>query len=173
MGKIKGIDKYKVRLLLSQGLTKKEVAKLMNTTYSTIYYHAIDKAAKKHFKVKQKYRNDQRPLIHKIDAFHKQHKSLGAANGNGYNFTVNQLEEKIGKNNPLCYLSGRPIDLTDSSSYQLDHMQPRSRGGENTLENCGAACAEANKSKSAMTGDEYLILCKDVLEYNGYYVTLK
>lgn len=37
----------------------------------------------------------------------------------------------------------------------------------------GLTCVQANSSKSDMTVDEYLALCKEVLEYNGYTVTKK
>lgn len=77
-------------------------------------------------------------------------------------FTVEQLLKQIG-NNPTCYLTGLPIDLNDSRSYQLDHKIPKSRGGDNSLDNCGLVCRRANMSKSDMTYDEYIELCKLVI----------
>lgn len=81
-------------------------------------------------------------------------------------FKINELKEKIG-NNPMCYLTGRPIDLTKSRSYSLDHIIPSSKGGLNTLENCGLTCSQANKAKSDMTLDEFYKLCKEVISHNN------
>lgn len=77
-------------------------------------------------------------------------------------FTVEELLNKIGAN-PICYLTGLPIDLNDSKSYQLDHKIPKSRGGDNSLDNCGLVSRKANMSKSDMTYEEYIELCKLVI----------
>lgn len=79
-------------------------------------------------------------------------------------FTPKQLLDKIG-DNPKCYLTGRPIDLSDPKSYHLDHIIPKSRGGDNTLDNCGLACNIANLSKTHMTHEEYVALCREVVNY--------
>lgn len=77
-------------------------------------------------------------------------------------FNEHQLLEKIGEN-PVCYLTGRPIDLKDSRSYNLDHIVARSKGGDNSLGNCQIACRDANQAKNDLTYDEFIQLCKDVL----------
>jgi 5-methylcytosine-specific restriction endonuclease McrA len=79
-------------------------------------------------------------------------------------FTPQQLLDKIG-DNPTCYLTGRPINIADSQSYHLDHIIPKSRGGDNTIDNCGIACSIANLSKSHMTYEEYVLLCKEVIKH--------
>lgn len=81
-------------------------------------------------------------------------------------FTLKELKEKIG-DNPKCYLTGRSIDLNDSSDYQLDHIIPTSRGGDNSLENCGIACSEANQCKRDLTDQEFIKLCKEIAAYNS------
>lgn len=80
-----------------------------------------------------------------------------------------EVRNKIGIN-PICYLTGRSINILDSNSYQLDHIIPRSKGGENTIENLGIACKDANQSKRDLLLKDYLDLCKEVLEFNGYKV---
>ena len=57
-----------------------------------------------------------------------------------------------------------------SYSYNLDHVTPRSRGGDNSLDNLGITTPIANKSKTNLTTEEYLELCKKVLENNGYEI---
>ena len=69
-----------------------------------------------------------------------------------------------------CYLTGRPIDIKDHTSYTFDHKTPTTRNGDNTLENLGICCPEANGAKGAHLVEEFITLCKDVLEHNGYTV---
>ena len=69
-----------------------------------------------------------------------------------------------------CAYSGRKLNLLDSTSYSLDHIEPRSRGGTNDMENCALTSKEANMAKSDLSKDEFLKLCEDVLKHNGYKV---
>lgn len=55
--------------------------------------------------------------------------------------------------------------------YQLDHIIPVSKGEDNSLENMGITIPIANQAKTDLTLEEYLDLCKQVLEYHGYIVT--
>lgn len=87
-------------------------------------------------------------------------------------FTVEEFLEKVG-DKPKCYISGKSIDLNDIKSWSLDHKIPRSRGGNNTLDNAGICDAKINLSKTDMMMDEFLDMCKLVLENNGYEVTKK
>lgn len=77
-------------------------------------------------------------------------------------FTVDQLLEKIG-DSPKCYLTGRPIDITKGETYHLDHIVPRTKGGDNSLENCNIACKEANIAKSNLDLEDFYKLCEEVL----------
>lgn len=85
-------------------------------------------------------------------------------------FTTNDLLNKI-INNPICYLSGREIDLLRGETYHLDHILPNSRGGDNSIENLGLATKEANIGKSNLTIREYIDLCVDILTTHGYNVS--
>lgn len=69
-----------------------------------------------------------------------------------------------------CYLTGDKIDLT-KDDYALDHIIPISRGGSSELSNLAITTYIANASKSSMTEDEYVELCKKVLIHHGYKVT--
>ena len=77
-------------------------------------------------------------------------------------FSLQDLIDKIG-DNPTCYLTGRPIDLSDGRSYHLDHIAPVSKGGSNNLSNCQIACKEANQAKSNLSVDEFIQLCQEVI----------
>lgn len=80
-------------------------------------------------------------------------------------FSAKDLLEKIG-NNPSCYLTGVPIDLNKPRSYHLDHIVPKSRGGDDSLNNCQIACREANQAKGDLLVSEFVELCKKVIKYN-------
>lgn len=86
----------------------------------------------------------------------------------GYSFMFNlkDLKEKIG-DDPRCYWTGRKIDLTSRRSYHLDHLVPRSRGGDNSLDNCVLACREANLGKSEFLGEEYVQTSCEVAVHRG------
>lgn len=85
-------------------------------------------------------------------------------------FSASEFKNKL-ESNPICYLTGRKIDLLKPKTYQCDHIQPVSKNGINTLENMGLVCKVANQAKADMTVDEFLKLCKEVLEHNGYTVS--
>ena len=84
-------------------------------------------------------------------------------------FSVEDLIKHIG-DNPVCYLTGTPIDLSKHAEFTFDHKIPVSAGGDNSLENLGLCTKTVNMSKTNMTPDQYIHLCKQVLEYNGYSV---
>jgi hypothetical protein len=80
-------------------------------------------------------------------------------------FKVKDLLEKIG-DNPVCYLTGRKIDLLDGKSYHLDHIIPKNKGGVNTLDNCNIACKDANQAKGNLLYSEFILLCEEVLNHH-------
>lgn len=84
-------------------------------------------------------------------------------------FTIEDIMKRLG-DNPKCYLTGEPIDMSKTSTYNFDHMIPYSRGGDSSLENLGVCTKLANKSKTDMTPDEYFFLCRKVLEHQGFTV---
>lgn len=84
-------------------------------------------------------------------------------------FTVEELKERI-KNVKCCELSGRPLDITNTTSWHLDHKIPVSRGGDNSLDNVAILAKEVNFAKHNMTNDELIQLCKDILIFNGYKI---
>lgn len=80
-----------------------------------------------------------------------------------YYFDWMLLYEKFGKN-PRCYLTGVKIDLLDPTSYSLDHIIPRSKGGTCSIDNCGLISREANMLKHNLTIKELEVLMRKVLK---------
>ena len=78
--------------------------------------------------------------------------------------TTQNLLIKFGPK-PKCYLTGRPIDLSQWNTYNLDHVIPGSKGGKSTLDNCQLTCREANFAKCALSVDEFVSLCREVIEH--------
>ena len=78
--------------------------------------------------------------------------------------------EKFGGLNTKCYLTGRNINI-EVDDFALDHKLPVSKGGSNELNNMEIAIPEANASKTNLTIEEYIALCKEVLENFGYIIT--
>ena len=52
------------------------------------------------------------------------------------------------RDNYICYFCGEPGDT-------LEHLQPVSKGGKNTEDNCVCACARCNNEKGDMSERQY------------------
>jgi 5-methylcytosine-specific restriction endonuclease McrA len=61
-----------------------------------------------------------------------------------------------------CALTGERLTRTNS---QLDHIFPVSKGGSNERSNLRWLLAEVNQAKRALTDDEFLLLCKRVVDW--------
>lgn len=84
-------------------------------------------------------------------------------------FSIEDFQIKL-ESSPVCYLTGEPIDLLQPKTYELDHILPISKGGDNSLENCGLTTKAANRCKSDLTIAQLEELCKKILEHRGYTV---
>lgn len=163
---------------LNPKLGYRKIAKLLNITREGVRFHlSKNQQIGAHNRIRKSRKNN--PLHHKTFTFlelrkrkklFNKDKNTGKTFGN--KFKTKDLINKIGEN-PKCYLTGRQINLNNPSEYHLDHIIPRSKGGNNSLENCGLACKRANQAKTDMTPEEFFLFCKEVLEYNGYIVTKK
>lgn len=68
--------------------------------------------------------------------------------------------------NPICYITGERIDLSNPNSYSLDHINPYHLSQDNSVENLGLTTKDANQSKCHLTLQQYIELCRKVVEYN-------
>jgi len=64
--------------------------------------------------------------------------------------------------NYRCAYSGRELTPETAS---VDHKLPVSRGGTNDLDNLAIVHVDVNTAKAAMTLDEYLQVCRDVVRH--------
>ena len=173
--------------LRSEGKTYSQIQKELKCSKSVISYHCGSGTEKARVKASVK----NRPAIcKKVSGFKtrcsranyklfqaklKTFKRKNSSSGNHTNTIVNSISKnytckdviaKFGEN-PTCYLTGKPIDLNDSSSYNLDHVVPTSKGGTNDLSNLQICLTEANTAKGNLLLPELLNLCKDILKYHN------
>lgn len=187
----------KIHDLRNQNKTYDEICFILKCSKGTVSYHLGEGQKDKTLNRTRKGRGKQHPYIRKIESFRQDRynyrsrrqvsnatiqKKLKAKLEGFHNptrrktkmynkptFTIEDVFTKLGQS-PKCYLTGQEIDITNPSTYAFDHVIPVSRGGTNTLDNLGICIRQVNMSKTDMTPDEYINLCKLVLEHNGYSI---
>lgn len=161
-------SKYKedIEVLRSEGRTYNEISALLGCSKSTISYY---------IGVGQKYKNKMRKLRFRekynmnpnyIKAYYRLRKTLEK---NKISLSKDEFEIRY----PLeskCYLTGDIIDL-NLDIWEFDHVIPRSKGGENTLENLKVVKKSVNRIKHDLSVNELIDCCKKILKHNGYSVS--
>lgn len=166
--------KEKILELRRQGKTYNEIKDILNCSKGTISYYcgkdqklkALMRSRKNRNKIKYKVRS-------KVDTYLS--RTLKGAFNKKY-ITRNEEHELLTNmilQNPVCYLTGEKIDLSDSKSYSIDHIQPFSKSCNNSIDNAGLCISKANQSKADLSLEEYLKLCQKVLENFGFQVSKK
>lgn len=75
--------------------------------------------------------------------------------------TKSSVLELIEEQEYQCALTGKRLTPATAS---LDHIIPRSKGGEDIIENCQVIHMEVNRIKGVMTNDELIALCRVIVE---------
>ena len=155
-------------------MTYNQISKSIPCSKGTVSYYCGKNVKKKILKYQQNRRNGE-PIVKKLNAFkvkslysrgrdfQRRDTNVGLKNKMEKCFTIDELRKHIG-DNPKCYLTGRPVDLSDSKSFSLDHFVPVSKGGKNEIQNLRIACSQANFAKSDMLYEEFILLCKEVIK---------
>lgn len=142
------------------------VNKFRNTIYGKLYIKVVQFNKYREYNKPQKEPKnryiDKSLFINKISYFNS-----GIAM-----VTAKEVYEKYGEET-TCYLTGDHIDLTKPRTYQFDHLIPKSRGGDNSLDNLGICTKTANMAKGCMTPEEFVEFCKKVIAHAGYEVVKK
>lgn len=167
--------KDEILKLRKDGKSYKEISILLNCAKSTVIYHCGGDDQKNKSKLRtEKYRKNH-CVINKVENFQRSRfnvngkRKLGERN---IQFTWRDVIEKFGWKTQ-CYLTGREIDLHETTTYNFDHIIPFSKSNDSSINNLGITCVEANKGKSDLLISEFVNLCKEVLEHNGYTVELR
>ena len=162
--------KSNILKLRKNGLSYKQIAKKLGCSLSIISYHCGNGSEKERAKNTYNKNTPKDCIARKLNTFKsrmkiekirnkyvnfrrakKNRKITGkdVVNNIKKNYTKQDVIDKIGEH-PVCYLTGRPIDLCDTKTYQFDHIVPVSKGGTNDLSNLGVCCKEANQAKGEL-----------------------
>lgn len=162
--------KEQILKLRNQGKTYDEIKSIVKCSKSTISYYCGKNQKKKNLERTRNYRKNNLKVIlnKKISSFLRTqfNSKTKKTKRSIKTFNVEDVIKKFGEN-PKCYLTGININLYNSSEYHFDHIIPRSKGGNNNLENLGLATKNANMAKGEMTLKEFKELCKMVLKQMG------
>jgi len=181
----------KIVELRTQGYTYNKIAEALNCSKATISYH-LSPGGKKRAKDKINARLDADPNmkhVKRVWTFKHprtptkkqqpwyQHKSPAQKRKSitqkahqfqqSMTFNFKDVHSKYGDHFP-CALTGRPLDWDNPEDYQYDHIVPVASGGDNTLANLQILCTEANQAKGHLTDEEFIDLCKEVVQNQGY-----
>lgn len=176
----------KIFELRDLGYSYKQIANELSCSKSTVAYHLGDGQKQKAKNRVYKRRSLSHPYLRKLEFFLSGKKNNYKFKNNqtvkallqtkvysffqkdykAIMFSVDDVINKFGEK-PKCYITGIDIDIYQPKTYHFDHILPISRGGANTLDNLGLCTREANMAKSAMTYEELVVFCKQVVDYNN------
>lgn len=183
--------KNKILELINQGVSFRQIAKILKCSTGSICYHTREDQKIKSKLRKRKYDKSSHPFKRKIFLYSREYdKKINLKTTNAtvekliglkiLKFSFNKVEKvqekplftiddviKKFEQNPRCYLTGDYIDINKPRTYQFDHIIPRSRGGDNSLDNLGICTKNANMAKTDMMLDEFIELCKKVVKMHG------
>lgn len=185
--------KEQILKLRSEGKSYGEIVKLLSCKKSMVQYHCGLNQKENNLKRQRKNKQNWHPYRKKLYNFYLDKrikkktktyskltltKILRRKINNFYEYKKGdymdsnyiKIEDIINKfgENPKCYLTGQPIDINKPRTYEFDHIVPKSKGGTNTIDNLGICIKNANRAKAHMTPDEFIQLCKNVVEHQGY-----
>lgn len=161
--------KEKILELRNEGLSYREIEKKLNCSKSTVAYHSTDKQKTNALERVKKQRKIS-PWLNKSERFIKEFDGKKITYNKRGDFNRKKLCEYLSTIDK-CYLTGRKLDINDYRTYEFDHIIPRKLGGDSSFNNLGIACPEANRAKSDLLIEDFILLCRDVLLNFGYTVT--
>lgn len=145
-------------------ITDEQIEETIEDYNKRIDAYLADKAEKKRSqKVNQRIKKYHRDSSYKVwKARHPfQHLSLRQSK-QGIFITPQQLWSMAKKQRCLCPISGRKLKNGD---IHVDHIIPKSKGGDNTISNLQLVPSIINMSKNCLYIKDFIALCKDVANH--------
>jgi 5-methylcytosine-specific restriction endonuclease McrA len=168
--------KPQILKLRSEGYTYNQIVEKVGCAHSTVSYYLSgtvrENARKRSNKNRKKRVADPLTVAiqQKLHNFNCDNRSGSTKKSYPTQIGIKELRPKL-LASPICYLTGKRLDLLDKSTWSFDHIIPRSKGGTNSKENMGLVCSSANRCKHDLYLEDFLALCKTVLENFGYEVS--
>ena len=165
-----------IKDLRSQNFTYRQIAAEIGCSIGVIGSvlsgaHIAYGTKEKKPKKKYKYVHNANPSIKRIISLRlgnfRGRQKDGSIGRKNCSLSTQDVLDKIGTN-PICYLSGRVLDLSDRNTYALDHIVPATKGGDNSLDNLEIVHRDVNRAKNNLLNNEFIQLCLDVVMHNGY-----
>lgn len=176
--------KDKILKLRNEGKTYNEIVKIIGCSKSTVSYYCGDNQKEKsknrikkrrenilirksevfNYRKKERYKKESLRKFQKRDNDFKNKIDIDIKQ----TFKWTDIIEKFGENT-YCYLSGEKLNLYENE-YNLDHIIPTSKNGDNSINNLGITHKYVNKMKSDLSVEELIIWCEKILKFNGYTV---
>jgi hypothetical protein len=159
----------KIRQLKAQGKRVKEIIDEVGCSKQIVYYHLSDDYRDKVKALLKKHRLKEEVLYKKrLRQKYENFFNIGRKGNMKPTFTFEDFLTKL-MADPKCYLTGRDLNISDTSSFSPDHIVSIAKGGTSDLSNLGFVCREANMAKSDLSLDDFIQLCKEVTRnFEGY-----
>lgn len=183
----------KIKALREQGYSYNKIAQTLDCSKATISYH-LGPGQKEKVRERGRRLNENNPnALHKKRVWHFKHPRIPTTKTKPWyqhrtkrqiskaisqkahqfqktmTFNYHDVHAKYG-DHFQCSLTGRPLDWNNPSDYQYDHKVPIARGGDNTINNLQILCTEANQAKGHLTDEEFIELCKEIIQHQGYKI---
>lgn len=154
----------KIQNLRNEGLKYREIAKILNCSLSTIsYYLGKDQDLKSKRRLDKYRTNEQRLSIVRLKSkYYAIFQPRGLKSKKVKQFPTFTYEEflKHLKKFDKCYLTGLKIDYMDTGSWEMDHIIPYIKGGDNSLDNLRPCIRWANRMKHDCLLEDFRNQCK-------------